>query len=228
MKGKWFVASVVVGCAVAAPAQTAYVIRFEQDLYVVALGQSFVVNVLVEPQSLSGLYSYALKLQVDNLKARVNDLGGISVPAPLDFNGVAGPGALRAVGAGFAGVKGTVNFFGEPREHYSGSRLASFALTDGSADVGEYQLGLEGYNTLGATESLFVNGAGEVLDPSITFRGATVRVVPEPAASVLLVVGSVVMGVAHLARRRSRARPPERSRRGKGLGKASGVTADAI
>jgi hypothetical protein len=177
------------GSVLAASGQGGFTVRFERDIYQIQPGQTFVARVLMQPQSLSGLFSYAILVQMDALKARVSGPFGISVPDDLEFNGVVGAGAYREVGEGFAGVKGTVDFFGLPLTFYQGSLLAAFEITDQSRTLGEYPLNLRGFNTLGPTEQLFVDGGGQVLDNLITFRGATVQVVPEPTPLALLLLG---------------------------------------
>jgi hypothetical protein len=182
--------------AFSAWAQTNYVVQFDRQLYEVKLGETFLVDVLYEPASLAGLYSYAVKLSFDEVKAKVADLSSIGVPPALDFNGVLGHGAYRATGPGFAGVKGTIDFFAQPLNYYPGSLLASFAVTDRSLTPGQYTLSLSGFNTLGPTESLFVDGQGQVLDSAISFGTATVRVVPEPAILCLISVGGLGLALS--------------------------------
>lgn len=174
------------------PAQQTYTIHFDQEVYVVQPGQSFRAVVRLDPQASAGLFSYAVELLVEESKARVSSLSAITVPAQLDFNGVLGPGAHVALGAGFAGAKGTVDFFAVPIKYYAGADLAAFVISDLSGTLGEYPLRLRGFNTLGPTESLFVTGDGQVLDRFITFQGAMVRVIPEPNAWVLLGFGGAI------------------------------------
>lgn len=203
----------------AAPAQTNYLLHFDRELYEITLGETFLVNVLYEPPTLSGLYSYAIKLSWEDVQARVAGLSAIQVPPALDFNGVNGAGAWRAFEPDFAGVKGTVDFFAQPLQYYSGSMLATFAVTDRSLQPGEYRLNLEGFNTLGPTESLFVGGDSSVLDDLLTYRSATVRVVPELATLYLIALGGLVFtvrGYSAAARMRRQALMQTRRRNERG------------
>lgn len=205
MSRKGLLAAWAGSCVLTAAAQENYTLRFDQDVYVIQPGQSFEAKALLDPPPPGGLYSYAVKLQVDELKARVSSLSAITVPGALDYNGVLGRGAYRALGTGFAGVKGTVNFFAAPQEFYGAGELASFTLTDRSGMLGEYPVNLDGFNTLGPTESLFVTGRGEVLDRFLVFKPAVVRVVPEPATWSTSVFGGAVLW---LWRRNGRRRRP--------------------
>ena len=44
----------------ALPASTNVIVRFEEDVYEVRPGQTFLVDIFYEPLALSGLYSYAI------------------------------------------------------------------------------------------------------------------------------------------------------------------------
>ena len=116
------------------------------------------------------------------------------MPPYIDFNGVMGPGAFRGTGEGFAGVKGTVDVFSETGQGYGQSLLATFNVT--GQKLGDYAFLLELYNTLGPTESIFVDNAGKVWDRNISFgiaRFHVVTVVPEPGSVFLIGMGSLAL-----------------------------------
>ncbi|MFO1499877.1 MAG: hypothetical protein U1G07_16040 [Verrucomicrobiota bacterium] len=172
-------------------AQGTFRVHFDQSSYRVSPDGSVAIGVLIDPVPLSGLFSYGMKVVFDDAFARVESASAISLPPPLDYNGVQGPGADRLVGSGFAAVKGTVNFELSPGQAYSGALLATFNVKNLVGAAGQsYPLSLELYRTLGPTESVFVTGAGETLDGQLAFGTTTIDVVPEPRAwfLVLLVI----------------------------------------
>src|ERR1044071_1027667 len=87
-----------------APAQSAFNIGFDRPRYDILPGQTVPLNIRIDPAPTAGLFSYGLELLFDPASGVVPNEGAISVPAGLDFNGPKGPGALKAVGPGFAGV----------------------------------------------------------------------------------------------------------------------------
>lgn len=172
--------------------QGTFRVQFEHPTYSVEPGGVVPVNVLIDPVPGAGLFSYGIVVGFDPAKALL-EMAGISVPKDLDFNGVLGPGALTSAGDGFAGVKGTVIFSSSPLQTYSGSLLATFLVTDKSGGVGSsYSLDLSLFKTLGETETVFVDGAGNPLDDKLVFGTTLINIVPEPAVSVLILPALIV------------------------------------
>ncbi|MFN0126542.1 MAG: hypothetical protein ACKV19_07655 [Verrucomicrobiales bacterium] len=153
-----------------------------------------------EGSDTDALFSYGISV-VGDWEAQAIFPQGVDVPAALDFNGVAGPGAFIGLGDEFIGVKGTVNLSVNPIEMYGGRVLAEFQLR--FAQPGSYELRLDFFNTLGPTEDIFVNQDGIAIDDQIEFRPGLVQVViPEPRIPTLLLAAAVSLLV-----RRSRIRP---------------------
>jgi hypothetical protein len=151
-------------------------VRFDQERYDVSPGETFAVRVLLDPVPETGLSSFGVGVHFNFTNAGITNLSAIKVPPALDFNGVAGSGAAKAVSADFASAKGTVNFLNLPQQSYAGSLLATFEVTDKSA--GSHTLRVGFFNTLGVTEEIFTTGDGSVLDPKITFGSALVNYRP--------------------------------------------------
>jgi hypothetical protein len=163
-------------------AQTNFTIRFDQNQYFISPGQTFSVQVLIDPAPAHGLFSSGVELLLNSMNAQIADVSSIHTPAGLDFNAVRGPGAVKSLSHGFTAVKGTIDFFGTNAVPYSASLLASFTVTDlGNAP---YTLSLGLFNTLGPSEGILVDGGGRVLDKSITFGTATVNYLPASPASL--------------------------------------------
>jgi hypothetical protein len=159
-------------------------VGFEQPQYQVDVGQAFSVNVALPPLP-NGLFSYGIRLNLPAGKVVASTSDAAVVPLPINFNGTAGPGALRQIATDLIGVKGTINF-DAPLESYKGALLTTFNLKN-QAGVGEtYTLTLDLFRTLGPTETVFVDGLGLNLDSLITFGSASVTVIPEPSVAVLL------------------------------------------
>ena len=179
-----------VALPLSAVGQGTFRVRFDQTSYVVTPESTLTVGIVIDPTPLSGLFSYGMKVVFDEAFARVEAASAISVPPPLDFNGVLGPGADRSAGSGFGAVKGTVDFFLSPPQSYGGSLLANVSIKNLVNEAGlTYPLSIEIYRTLGPSESVFVNGAGQALDSQVTFGSALVHVVPEPSGLVLMILG---------------------------------------
>jgi hypothetical protein len=167
---------------------------FDRVAYVATPGQPYTVQILLGAPVPVGLFSYGVRVTFNDAYAQVANVAAIHVPLALDFNGVRGPGALRAVGPGFAAVKGTVDFAKQPTEPYSQTLLATLQVNaDPFQFAGSYDLALEIFQTLGTNETVFVGGDGSALDPVIGFGRATVTVVPEGSS-----FGMIGFGLANL------------------------------
>ena len=179
-------------------------LQFDQPTYVTSPGSALSVGVTLDQAPAAGLFSYGVKLLFDPTTSPVNGVGAISPAAALDFNGVLGAGAFKAVGNGFAGAKGTVDIFANPVTYYSGVLLTTFNLE--YQTPGDYTLDLALYNTLGPTEKVFVSGSGASLDSSLHFQSTTVHVVPEPTTTMLSVGGglAILLGLRRKGRRQTK------------------------
>lgn len=89
-------------------------------------------------------------------------------------------------------VKGTVDF-NAINARYKGALLTTFTLKNKAAPGQTYVLTLDLFRTLGPTESVFVDGAGVNLDPSISFQSVEVMVVPEPSVAALVALSSIAL-----------------------------------
>lgn len=151
-------------------------IQFDQPRYDISPGQTFQARLVMVPSPAAGLGSYGGAVKFPPANAIIASTAAVSVPAPLSFDGVFGPGAKKAVSTGFAGVKGTVDFSLNPLVPYPDSDLATFQITD--LGLGSYILQSGFFNTLGPTEQIFIAGDGTVLDPQLSFGSALVNYRP--------------------------------------------------
>ena len=155
------------------PAPTgAFTVGFEQATYEVSPGETFPVRVLISPAPPNGLFSYGVRLLVNETNGVVPQNSSLQPSTPLNFNGVLGAPALKQIQPGSAAIKGTVDFFAVPVVPFSNAFLVTFLVTDRGGD--SYPLRLDFFNTLGPTEQIFVDGKGNVLDAQIEFAGALV------------------------------------------------------
>lgn len=189
------------------PATEAATILFDRESYVTTPGTPLkvVMSIRYEADEPMDLFSYGVRLfGTSNADHIVFD--SVQPVASLDFNGVAGDGALVAIMTGEAAVKGTINLANEPLQTYRGAELATFTLTIGAS--GNYELSTDFFNTLGPTETIFVAGDGTNLDPSFTFSSATINVIPEPSTAMLFTTG-VIFCFARRRWRSQRVPPPQ-------------------
>ena len=157
-------------------AQPSFTVRFDRPQYDIAPGEVFPVKLLIDPIPPTGLHSFGVRLKFDSTHASVGDASAVIPAPPLDFDGVRGPGAMKAVGSGYAAVKGTVDGSVQPPVFYTQEILATFPVAD--LAPGPYTLKAEFFNTLGPTEQIFVDGLGSVLDSQIAFGEAVVNYRP--------------------------------------------------
>lgn len=166
-------------------------VGFDQADYLAAVGTTVPVRVEFKSTSPVALFSYGVRVVYLAELGGVANASAIFVPSELDFNGVLGPGAYKEVGSGFGAVKGTVDFFANPIQYYAGSVLATFQVA--CPKVGEYDLALQLFRTLGPTEAVFVTAEGLVLDDVLSLGTAKVKVIPETGSAVLLGLGLLVL-----------------------------------
>jgi len=186
-----------------------FIVGFSQSVYEIDPGKLVTVPVEFKSTLPVGIFSFGIRFLHDPADAPfLSDLA-IQVPVELDFDGVNGAGAARYFGAGWGGVKGTVDFDANPIEYYTGTLLAVFQWTP--PKPGSFLLTLEILRTLGPTEQVFVAGDGTVLDSQLQFGSARVLVIPEPGPMVLLGLG--VVAVVASSRTRSAAAGGDRGGR---------------
>jgi hypothetical protein len=168
----------------------AVVIGFTDPQPVVMINQTARLSVSIDygAGGTPGLFSYGISVLGDWQSLGIIPLG-VEVPPPLDFNGIAGPGAFIGQDATFIGAKGTVDLSRNPIEMYQGTVLAEFQFR--FTQPGIYDLSLDFFNTLGPTEQIFVNQDGMPIDNQIQFRPGQIQVVvPEPGSTLLLLAGA--------------------------------------
>ncbi len=157
-------------------------VEFPQAAYEILIGQELQAPVRINPLPASGLFSYGLVVTVEG----TNGLAGITTLTPqttLSFDGVNGPGS-RGVTAepGKFTSKGTADIFLPNKPNHMDPALGTVSIA-GLPD-GTYTLRLAPYNTLGPTESVFVDGRCRAMDAELTFGTATLTVIGRPEASI--------------------------------------------
>jgi hypothetical protein len=157
-------------------------IEFPKTAYTILTGQEFQTTVGINPLPASGLFSYGLIITVEGN----NGLIGITTMTPqpaLTFDGVMGPGSRGvAAEAGRFSAKGSVNIFLPEKANHLESSLGT--LTVAGLPEGTYTLRLATYNTLGPTESIFVDGQCRSLDPGLQFGTAALTVSGRPQGTI--------------------------------------------
>jgi hypothetical protein len=184
-------------CVLASPAGAETRVFFDQDEYIVsAVGETFDVQVLIDADFRTeeleplpgGLFSFGAKMTFDSSKAELSGPAALQTVGELDHFGFSA-GAFTEVDEGLAASKGNIDQIENPLVPYQGNLLMTLTVTNMASAVDQYPLQLDFFRTLGASESLFLDGAGNVLDSEIVFEPALVRVVPEPSAMSLLAGG---------------------------------------
>jgi hypothetical protein len=165
----------IVSCALPASAQTVVRrVEFSQNTFNAPPSREFETPVLIRPKPPAGLFSYGV---VCNVQGN-NGVAGIVILAPaaaLSFDGVLGTGPRGIIAeTGKYSVKGSVDVFSAAKAAHSGETLGT--LTIAGLPSGNYTLSLASYNTLGPSESVFVDGNCRSLDSSLEFGSATLQV----------------------------------------------------
>ncbi len=175
-------------------AQGTITVRPETEAYFVSPGGELPITVVIEAADPIRLFSYGIRLDYDPTQFSARVTAPVVVPLPIDFNGVEGSGALVGSGQGWVAVKGTVDISQVPRQAYAGGVLATFNLQSFGGAVGDSSdIRLSFFNTLGASETIFVDAIGEALDHRVTFRSGVITTIPEPSTTVFLLCGLAVI-----------------------------------
>ncbi len=178
-----FIHAVAIVCACSAFAQpTTYRVEFPQAHYDVAGSQEFTTFVRINPVPAAGLFSYGLICTVEGS----NGLTGIvamTPPSALAFDGVVGAGTRGVTSlAGKYTGKGSVDILLPQKSNHSDPNLGNLAIA--GLPGGNYTLTLGLYNTLGPTESVFVDGQSQSLDSQLILGGATLSVIDAPTGTI--------------------------------------------
>lgn len=160
-------------------------VEFPKPHYDVPGLQEFQIPIRINPLPASGLFSYGLICTVEGN----NGLTGIVTMAPLPdlvFDGIHGAGSRGVVAeTGRFSGKGSVNMFRADKGNHLDTNIGE--LTVAGLPDGDYTLRLAPYNTLGPTESIFVDGQSRSLDPVLAFGSATVSVISVPTGTITAV-----------------------------------------
>ena len=156
----------------------AYHLEFPQAHYEILLGREFQVPVQMRPLPTAGLFSYGVVTTVKGSNGLVGVVTMNPMP-PLSFDGILGPGTrgVIAVAGSFSG-KGSVDIFLPEKPNHTDPTIGTVSVA--GLPEGTYTLALAPYNTLGITESIFVDGLCRSLDPDLDFGTATLTIVSRP------------------------------------------------
>ncbi len=159
-------------------------VRFDRDKYFVRGQESEVpIRVLIDADNetrpieklAAGLFSFGVRVGFNGDQARFFNLDDLQAAPPLDFFEFS-PGAFEQTGPGFGGIKGNIDQAASPLDPYGGIVLGEFSLTNLAPRPAAYSLTLDFFETLPATEQIFLDGNGVVLDDQIVFGTASVIV----------------------------------------------------
>lgn len=156
-------------------------VRFAEAHYLLAPGENLRTPVLIDPLPAEGLFSYGV---IATVRGENNLVGVVNLtPRPtLAFDGPRGPGNQTASATGVFSGKGSVDLLLPAKSPHRETTLAELSL--GVLPEGIYQLDLALYNTLGPTESVFVDGRHRSLDPLLDFGSALLEVVSTPEGTL--------------------------------------------
>ncbi len=192
----------------------AVTVKFNQDVYIVTPSMpSFDVGVVIDGDDIApglqpvtnGLFSYGWQFTFDQTKATVDNIAVVPDLNFFDFN----PGAQTSIGPGLGGARGNIDLSGPA---YGGTSLATVSMTNLATAPDSYLLTLA-IDPIFPTEQVYVDGAGNVLDPQMLFGTALViirddnggpgdNVIPEP--SVGAAMGLWIVSLLGCRRRRAR------------------------
>ncbi|MFV2068685.1 MAG: hypothetical protein ACC645_17070, partial [Pirellulales bacterium] len=180
MRSTGLVFAILWGLLLAGQLNAGMSVSFDADTYVTAPGATFDVRILIDGDDSTpaydglsaGLFSYGIKVGIENRRVRVSSPTDIVVPSALNFFGFSA-GASRAVGNDFAAVKGNVEF---AAPDYAGTLLATISMTNLASAGQSYTLTLDEYRTFGVSEEIFVDGDLNGIDDVITFGSAMITV----------------------------------------------------
>jgi len=157
-------------------------IEFPRETFEMSPSQEFQTGVLIRPLPPEGLFSYGVVCTVQG----DNGLVGIVTLAPeagLLYDGALGAGARGIVAEpGKYSVKGSVDVFSPTKTAHFGETLGSMSIA--GLPGGVYTLQLASHNTLGPTESVFVDGGCRSLDGFLEFGSATLRVATNASGKI--------------------------------------------
>lgn len=189
MHVKSYIHALMILSVVAASAQsTSFRVEFPQAHYNVAGSQEFTTFVRINPVPAAGLFSYGLVCTVEGN----NGLTGIvamTPPPALVFDGIAGSGTrgVTSIAGKYTG-KGSVDILLPQKSNHSDPNLGNLAIV--GLPGGNYTLTLGLYNTLGPTESVFVDGQSRSLDSQLVLGSATLSVI-DAASGTITAFGSM-------------------------------------
>ena len=169
-------------------------IVFDRETYNVAPGLPFTAKVAICPVPAAGLFSYGVEVM---LSQNVTGTGlSSTVPVPLNFHTVRGPGADLTARALTVTAKGSIDFFQEPQVPYRDQAIGYVQIP--ALPPGAYLLTVRPRNDLGATEQIFIDGNCQVLDAALTYRSAQIVVAAPVVPLALTVAGDSASFVAKL------------------------------
>ncbi|MCX6879254.1 MAG: hypothetical protein NTW21_36440 [Verrucomicrobia bacterium] len=166
-------AALLSACSAAAQSIT-HRVEFARAHYEIPAQQEFQAPVQINPLPAAGLFSYGLICTVEGSGGLVGILT-LSPRPTLAFDGIMGAGNRGVAAAtGRFAAKGSADMFPPAKPNHGEATLGTLAIA-GLPD-GTYTLRLANYNTLGPTESVYVDGQCRALDGQLEFGTATLTI----------------------------------------------------